>query len=347
MLKQLFAIAPAVLVLTGAAGAQILVCEDFSYPDGSLVPNGGWATHSGTAGDLQVVGGAALVQHGAPSEDAHVSFVPVPGIVYYSFDFSVNDPGAPIPGSDNEYFAHFYTNSTTFSARMDVVPATGGGDYSVGIATYASTAESIWPVDLTYGAKYRVVVSFDQDLAIAELWIDPLVETDPSILGSDQSDPGDVLNGFALRQSDSNLNEGILVDNLVVARSFAEALGACTVGTQTARFSVSPNPGVLSPGVQPNVGTTWNPTVTVAGSVSDLLLVAFTPVDIPTSFGSLLCLPSSSPLIVAAPVPGAPFAIPIPNNPMFVGAAVCTQGLGIDATVTVSMTNALDLVIGG
>jgi len=347
MLKQLFTVGGAALALAGAAGAQILVCEDFSYPDGSLVPNGGWTQHSGTSGDLQVVGGQVLVQHGVPSEDAHISFVPVPGSVYYSFDFSVNDPGAPIPGVDNEYFAHFYKSSTLFSARMDVVPALGGGDFSVGIATYSSTAEAIWPTDLTYGTTYRVVVRFDQDAAIAQLWLNPALETDPSILGVDQPDPGDVIVAFALRQSDSDLNEGILVDNLVVARTFAEALGTCSVGTQTPRFSALPNPGLLSAGAQPNVGTTWNPTVTVAGSVTDLLLVAFVPVDIPTTYGSLLCLPPPSPTILTAPVAGAPFAIPIPSTPSLVGASVCTQGLGIDAAFAISMTNALDLVLGG
>ena len=41
----------------GNANAAILVTDTFSYPDGSLVPNGGWANHSGVAGDLMVASG--------------------------------------------------------------------------------------------------------------------------------------------------------------------------------------------------------------------------------------------------------------------------------------------------
>ena len=47
--------------------AAIIVSDDFSYPDGSLVGNGGCVSHSGTAGDLMVVNGQAVVQHGVPS----------------------------------------------------------------------------------------------------------------------------------------------------------------------------------------------------------------------------------------------------------------------------------------
>ncbi|MCZ6683068.1 MAG: hypothetical protein O7B26_07780, partial [Planctomycetota bacterium] len=122
------------ICLTSAnkAGATVLASDDFDYPDGSLVPNGGWANHSGTAGDLLVSSGQAVVQHGVPSEDANLAFTPVAGNIYFGIDFSVDDLGAPYSGTDNEYFAHFRTEPFDFSARLDVVPPTGAGDYSVG-----------------------------------------------------------------------------------------------------------------------------------------------------------------------------------------------------------------------
>ena len=71
----------------------------------------------------------AVVQHGAPSEDVKLPFSSVEGGLYVGFDFSVDDLGAPYSGSDNEYFTHL-----DFKARMDVVPPSGSGDYSVGIS---------------------------------------------------------------------------------------------------------------------------------------------------------------------------------------------------------------------
>ena len=61
---------------------------------------------------------------------------------------------------------------------------------------------------------------YDQDANIAELWINPFNEKAPSILGEDRGDPGDTADSFALRQSDSDLNEKITVDKLVVGKTF-------------------------------------------------------------------------------------------------------------------------------
>jgi hypothetical protein len=203
-----------------AVGIGIL-SDDFSYPDGSLVGNGGWVNHSGTEGDLLVANGEVVVEHGAPSEDANVPFVPTPGSkLFYRFDFSVDDLGEPISGGDYEYFAHFKDAGFGFRARMDIVAPSGAGDYTVGISTTTSTAEATWPTDLTYGVTYTVVASYDQTNNIAELWIDPASDADPSILGVDEDNPGTDISGFALRQSDSSLNETIRVDNLFVSESF-------------------------------------------------------------------------------------------------------------------------------
>ena len=142
----------------GSANAAIILSDTFTYADGSLVPNGGWANHSGTMGDLLVASGSAVVQHGVPSEDAHLEFAAVTGNVYYALDFTVNATG-PIIGGDYEYFAHFTDGGTfNFRARLDVVEAPGGGDYSVGISSISSTADAVWPADLAFGTKYRAVV---------------------------------------------------------------------------------------------------------------------------------------------------------------------------------------------
>ncbi len=146
----------AVLGFVVSANAAVVTFDNFNYPDGSLVPQGGWANHSGTAGDLLVSGGQVVVQHGVPSEDANKSFTAVAGVIYFGIDFSVDDLGAPYSGTDNEYFAHF-REGFNFSARLDIVEPTGAGDFSVGISSDGSTADAIWATDLTYGTTYRAV----------------------------------------------------------------------------------------------------------------------------------------------------------------------------------------------
>ncbi len=220
MKKSLLLITSILLVATVALATGLL-SDDFSYPDGSLVGNGGWVSHSGNAGDLLVAGGEVVVEHGAPSEDANVPFTPTPGSkLFYRFDFSVDDLGEPISGGDYEYFAHFKDDGFNFRARMDIVEPSGGGDYTVGISSIGSTADATWPTDLTYGVTYTVVASYDQTNNIAELWINPMSDSDPSILGNDEDDPGTDIASFALRQSDSSLNETVRVDNLFVGESF-------------------------------------------------------------------------------------------------------------------------------
>lgn len=217
--------------------------EDFSYANGPLISSPSWSNFSGTEGDLLVVDGKALVQHGTPSEDASMSFTSATGSIYYAFDFSVNDPGQPISGGDYEYFAVFKDDGFNYRARLDIVEAnTAGNDYTLGISTTGSTADAIWASDLTFGTTYRVTVKFDQAANIAQLWLDASAETDPSIFGTDQADPGTTITQFGLRQSDSSQNEGILLDNLTIAQSFNETLSNSNYEVNHNLLSLYPNP---------------------------------------------------------------------------------------------------------
>lgn len=237
-MKKSLLLAMAVVLIASGANAAVLATDDFSYPDGSLVPNGGWATHSGTAGDLLVADGQAVVTHGVPSEDANLAFVaPETGLIYCAFDFSVDDLGHPYSNSnlDYEYFAHFMDAGFGFAARMDIVAPSGAGDFSVGLSANVSTADVTWPTDLTYGTVYRIVASYDRDLNIAQLWIDPTAPTDASIV-SNLGGTGVAIQAFALRQSDSTENETIRVDNLVVATECEDSFEGCTVAVESVSF---------------------------------------------------------------------------------------------------------------
>ena len=230
------------ILLTTASYGQVILAEDFSYPDGSLVSNSAWTNNGGTAGDFVVASGQAIVEHGMPSEDVKISFNAVTGDLFFALDFSVDDLGAPFSGTDSEYFAHL-----GFDARVDIVEPSAGGDFTVGIATSAGTADATWATDLTYGQTYRVVVGYNLDTATPTLWINPTTAADTSISGN--ADGGPVtITSFDLRQSDSSENETVRVDNLMIGQSFDDVV-VFAAPTNPSVSIISPsNASVFDPG---------------------------------------------------------------------------------------------------
>ena len=349
LLRKSSLLVGAALALAAATNAQVIACDNLSYPDGSLVPQGGWVNHSGTPGDLLVSGGQLVIQHGVPSEDANLSFTPIVGDIYFGIDFTVPDQGAPISGTDNEYFAHFKDTGFNFAARLDIVSPTAAGDFSVGIASDESTADTIWATDLTYGVTYRAIVRYDQVSNIAELWIDATVSTDTSLLGEDRADPGDTISAFALRQSDSDLNESVLVDNLLVGATFdsVQVIDASATsrngGTNPASYTVSGGP-VLSNSFLAlvDVGSTGHtlgqlvgfggPLTFTLGSGQTLL------VDITDPGGELLGL-------AAAAGPVATYNIAVPSDCSLFGFSLSTQAIHFGGAPFL-LSNAQDLVVG-
>lgn len=218
----------AILMVAGAANATILVSENFDYADGALITaNPSWLNHSGTIGDLMVVGGQAYVKHGTPSEDAHIMFTPAAGTVMFAADITVEDMGTPFAGTDAEYFIHFMIDGTyTFAGRTDISAPTGAGDFTIGIATTSSTAEATWPTDLYYGVTYRLVVAYDPFAGLCYLWIDP-AGAESTFISSTTVVTDLALDSVALRQSDSSMNEGIYVDNLIVSDSCYDIFDVC------------------------------------------------------------------------------------------------------------------------
>ena len=60
----------AVVALAGTAFAVTPFVEDFSYADGNLVGNGGWAAHSGAGNSpVQVSGGQITLNQGSGSRE--------------------------------------------------------------------------------------------------------------------------------------------------------------------------------------------------------------------------------------------------------------------------------------
>jgi hypothetical protein len=113
------------------------------------------------------------------------------------------------------------------------------------------------------------------------------------------------------------------------------------------RLGVPANPLALLPtGAGPKVGQVWSPAIDHAtflpGATSDVLAVAFQPLNVPSAFGTLLLGPA--PAFTLSGPAGAAFPLPVPADPMFVGGTLVAQGASLSG-LTIALTNALDLTI--
>jgi hypothetical protein len=214
-------------VATSTALGTVIVRDEFNHPDGSLVGNppiigGTWANHSGTAGQMQVAGGQAVVNH-ALSEDANTAFstgaIGAGDTIYAGFDLTVpsqaTDPGTV-------YFAHFKDAGNFFASRVFITaPAVSGNGYRLGISGNSTLlAAETFPTDLAFDTTYRVVHSYDYDTGATTMWINPTSQASPSVSAFDGF-AGDEMQAYALRESTQNSMQ--LIDCLQVATTFDEA----------------------------------------------------------------------------------------------------------------------------
>lgn len=220
-----------VTVLVGSSGAAfggVLTSDNFNY-NGALTANG-WTAHSGAGNKVIMANGvfATLQQSGGSGEDINLGFGPLGAAdtVYAAFDLMVVT--ADLSGLDGNglYLAHFMDAGFAFRARTGVVQAPGGGDFGLAINADNSNlgAGATWASDLTFDTWYRVVISWDAGTGVSELWLNPTLETDPSISHTG-SFTGDLMAGFALRQSnDYTGSQGI--DNVIVGTTFGDVIPA-------------------------------------------------------------------------------------------------------------------------
>lgn len=157
----------------------VLINEPFTYPDGPIVGNGGWTSHSGTNGDCQVLNNQLSLSY-ALSEDVSTNlpgfYVDAnSGTILYS---SVKVNFSALPGSGTEYFMH-YRDAGTSNYRARVSATTSGaaaGKFRIAIANSASTAVTV-PVDLSLNTTYLVVTRYNVSTGISTVWVNPASET--------------------------------------------------------------------------------------------------------------------------------------------------------------------------
>lgn len=237
----------ALAVAAPLAQADVLLTENFSYADGSLITlaGGAWRNHSGTA-QLQVVNGAAIIDQGttaAGKEDLNrllsTSFDPATdntSAIYGSFTVNFSSlPAAPGTFTAGSYFFHLKsTAANEFYGRIGAnTEGAAPGTFRIALAneSWSSAGTVEYPQDLNLGTSY--VVAFKYDLATdrTTLWIDPTSEASTSITATDTvSYAVGRIEAAALRQGTSGTspNDGapgaIKLDQLIVGTTFTESV---------------------------------------------------------------------------------------------------------------------------
>ena len=215
-------------LLCGTAHAAVILNEPFNYLDGPLttVSGGIWASHSGTAGQLDVASGKArLTQSEGEDVNAFLSGRPYEnGNLYASFVINLTG----LPSGAGGYFAHFKDDGNGFRARIFVsTNGAAAGGFRVAIVNGTNAFAAI-PRNLTVGQDYTLVLRYDTAAATSTLWISP----DSEVSTTDRADATDVITSvgittFALRQSlSSGAGMGTLtLDDLKVGTSYGDVTG--------------------------------------------------------------------------------------------------------------------------
>ncbi|MBN2559436.1 MAG: PEP-CTERM sorting domain-containing protein [Phycisphaerae bacterium] len=250
----MLAVATAVVGFSAMASmASVLVDDNFNaYTQGDLVPQGGWLAHSGAGvGPVQVVdsppcfcpeggeaGNAIELFNDGSSEDVSI---PAGAIMeagdkwYAGFCLYVEAVGPMADAGD--YFAHFKTSGTYFTAKVGIQAAEDGvSDYSLylwqGAGDGDLPGEGIpWANDFMYETCHRVITSYDFDTGDVEMWIDPDCALgaggNPSVTITGVY-PNNAIEAYAFRQYNYNDPDPVhTIDNLLVATTWDEVCCQC------------------------------------------------------------------------------------------------------------------------
>jgi hypothetical protein len=130
-----------------------------------------------------------------------------------------------------------------------------------------------------------------------------------------------------------------------------ELCGSAIASSEVVRNGTPPNPLAFQPGVStgPVIGERWDPVVTafMPGAFLDFVAVDFVgPLNVPTTWGTLLITPPPASRIYYNFAPGTPFSMGVPFDCTLAGIPAYTQGGSAAPGPTVQLANAIDIVFG-
>jgi endonuclease/exonuclease/phosphatase family metal-dependent hydrolase len=205
--------------------AAIILNDSFDYTNGPLVTVSGtnWTTHNGTAGQVQVFAGRALLAQ-TNSEDVSASLgqsYPATTDIALYVSFTINFSRMPVGNGD--YFAHF-KGSGTGGFRDRIFATSNGvptGFFRVGLANADSAPSVLISSNLSLNTDYLLITRYIISNASSTLWLNPSAETDPSVTATDTT-TASAESAFALREG---ADIGILYfDNLIIGTNLGDVL---------------------------------------------------------------------------------------------------------------------------
>jgi hypothetical protein len=247
MRKFVIALIALSLVVASTAFAGNLVNEAFTYADGNLVPNtpglpalGPWANYSGGTGDVLVASGYAtgIMNTTARANDDQLPFTAQTLLVptYYCADVYIPCFGstAPLGG----YFLGLKDAGTSnFFAKLHVLSqgTTGGWTFGISVtSTSTSVGVTPWTSTLNCDTWYRIVAKYDPVAKSATMWVNPTIESSPSVTDVNAASTSQAVSTVILRQGASSTFPtspgypgttiwSYRVDNLGVGTTFEQA----------------------------------------------------------------------------------------------------------------------------
>lgn len=230
VLKVIFCLAAA--FFASSLPAVLLFQDDFSYADGPIVsaPGSPWNLHSGSAGDALVAGGKLEVSSSRGDDiDAFIPGQPyTSGSVLYS-SFTVRF--SALPTSGGAYFAHFNASSS----RAVIFASTGGAPggffrFGIGNSSGATATSGQLTNNLSLNQTYFIVTRYNVGTGLGTIWLNPALESDPSVTAADAITTVNIL-AYSFRQTSGEGN--MVIDDLKLATSFAEVVSANSALTPT------------------------------------------------------------------------------------------------------------------
>ncbi len=212
------------------AHAKLVFSDGFTYPDGNLVgaPGSPWNAHSGAGNGPVVVQAGAIEVSRSRAEDVNAN---LPGGPFASggpttmlyAGFSVRFTA--LPTTTGSYFAHFGSSNMRGRVWASIANATAGGfRLGIGNSSTADAASGQIATDLALNTDYSIVVRYVLATGVSSIWLNPSVETDPSVTAADA--PGASLPSIAAFSFRQNNGMGImLIDNLIIGTAFADVVG--------------------------------------------------------------------------------------------------------------------------
>ncbi len=233
--KSFLAASLAALFLTASADAALHWNDEFNYADGELttydgtgadVSGGLWSPRSGTGFPTAtfVASGQAILRQGNPASEDSNRTIPALGAgetIYVSYIFSVEDlrAGTAAFNGDQSYFGHI-----DFKSRIHLRDGSDQNHYTLGLSGSSGEPAVEWGSDLDFDTQYQVIVSYEYDTGISNLWVDPTGEGSLSI--SDTSGPLTGVDSVDMRQDFiSSGDHGVVsVDAVAAGTDFASVL---------------------------------------------------------------------------------------------------------------------------